>query len=271
MKFDMSRAWNEATALLSVNREVTWAVAGVFFFLPAFAQSIMMPAVQPPVGADQQAMIEYITEVYSSAAPIFLITTLVQLVGSLTLLALLRDDSKPTVGEALKTGAIGLLPYIGVYLIIVVAMTIAFLIAIGIPAALGLAWLAVILMIALVPLLIYGAVKLSLVTPVIAIEKQMNPIYIIQRSWRLTKGNSLRLLLYYFLLVVVYFVLALVVGGIIGVVLALFGEGAVFDIGSGIVAGLIGAAASLVFTAVIAAIHRQLAGPSTGTISQTFG
>lgn len=271
MQFDMSRAWNEATELLRANREVTWTVAGVFFFLPGFAQSLLMPEIRPPAGADQQAMIEYATKLYASIAPIFLVTTLIQLVGSLTLLSLLRDDSKPTVGEALKTGAIGLLPYIGVYLIMTVAMTIAIVLAFAVPAALGLTWLAVVLVVALVPVLIYASVKLSLVTPVIAIERQMNPIAIIQRSWRLTKGNSLRLFLYYFLLVVVYLVLALVVGGIAGLLLALFGQGTAFDIGSGIVSGLVAAAASLVFTAVVAAIHRQLAGPSAGAISQTFG
>ncbi|MBS1239991.1 MAG: hypothetical protein H6R45_697 [Proteobacteria bacterium] len=271
MKFDMSKAWNDATDMLGANREVILALSGVFFFLPGFASSLLMHTVEPPVGADQAALRGYLLELYKDNAPVIVVSAVVQLVGAITLLALLRDDSKPTVGEALRTGLVGLLPYIGVYLLLVIGAFVAVLVLVGIPSALGLTVLAIVLMVLAVPLLVYVGIKLSLVTPVIAIEKLMNPIAIIRRSWALTKGNSLRLLLFYFLLGLVYVVASVVVGAVVGLGLTLLGDGTVFQVGNGILTGLVGAAGTMVFTVVIAAVHRQLAGPSAGNISQTFG
>lgn len=270
MRFDMSRAWSDATDMLKANREVLLILSGVFFFLPGFASSLLIGDSQPPAGADEAAIQAYLLALYKDNAPIILISGLIQLVGSLTLLALLRDDSKPTVGEALKTGAIGLLPYIGVYLILVVGLTLAAMLVIVAPMSAGAPAIAIVFGIAAVPLLIYLLIKLSLIMPAIAIEKLVNPVAIIQRSWRLTKGNSVRLLLYYFLLTLVYLVIALVVSGITTMLLSLVGAGTAFDVGTGIIGGLLGAAGTMVFTVVIAAVHRQLAGPSTGTLNQTF-
>ena len=35
MKFSMSEAWRDATAMMSANREVLLIVAGIFFLLPS--------------------------------------------------------------------------------------------------------------------------------------------------------------------------------------------------------------------------------------------
>lgn len=271
MKFDMSRAWNDAVAMLSVNREVILAVAGVFFFLPTLASTMLIPQVLPPTATDEAALREYLVQIYAANAPVIAVSTLVQLVGTLTLLALLRDDTKPTVGEALKTGLVGMLPYIGMYLLLVVAGFLVGLVLVGIPSALGFPVLGIVLLLLMVPVLCYVGIKLSLVTPVIAIEKMMNPIAIIQRSWALTKGNSLRLFGFYVLLGIVYVVISVIAGLFIGVIVALLGQGTISEIGQGIITGLVGGIGTAVFTVVIAAVHRQLAGPSTGSINQTFG
>ena len=155
--------------------------------------------------------------------------------------------------------------------LVVIALFIVVLVLGAISGALGLPAVAIVLAVLAVPALIYVAIKLSLMSPVIAIEKLMNPVAIIRRSWRLTKGNSLRLLLFYFLLTLVYLVIGIVAGGIIGVAAALLGQGSAYEIVNGISSGLIGAAATMVFTVVLAAIHRQLAGPSPTGLSQTFG
>jgi hypothetical protein len=39
---------------------------------------------------------------------------------------------------------------------------------------------------------------------------------------------------------------------------------------AGAISGVIGALTSIVLTAILAAVHRQLAGPSHGAISETF-
>ena len=48
-KLDMGRAWNEAVALISANRDMVLIVAGVFFLLPNLMLSMLAPgAAQPP-------------------------------------------------------------------------------------------------------------------------------------------------------------------------------------------------------------------------------
>ena len=42
-KFDMSRAWNEALAMLSANRETVLIIAGLFFFLPYLGMMLLLP------------------------------------------------------------------------------------------------------------------------------------------------------------------------------------------------------------------------------------
>ncbi|WEK48140.1 MAG: hypothetical protein P0Y56_07550 [Candidatus Andeanibacterium colombiense] len=271
MQFDMSRAWREATDMLAANREVILALSGVFFFLPAFASSLMMTVSEPPVGGDEAAMSAWFLALYRANAPILVGSALIQLVGIITLLALLRDDRKPTVGQALKTGALGILPYIGSYLLLVAALFLAIVVVAGIPAALGQPGIGLALAVLAVLPMLYVAVKLSLITPVIAIEKLMNPIAILQRSWRLTSGNGLRLFLFYFLLTVVYAVISLVASGVLGVLSVLLGQGSAYEIGMGIGTGLVSAAGTAVFTVVLAAVHRQLAGPSAAGLGRTFG
>ena len=89
-------------------------------------------------------------------------------------------------------------------------------------------------------------------------------------SWTLTKGNSLLLFAFYVMLVIVFFVISVVLSMVFGVVFALLGQGTALLIANGILSGALGAAATMVFTAVLAAVHRQLAGPSAGNISRTF-
>ena len=270
MKFDMGAAWRDAVALIGANREVMAIVAGVFFFLPSLAAVLLVPEMQPPVGADPEQVQAFLMEFYVANAPLFVLLGLVQAVGLLTLLSLLRDDSRPTVGDALKTALKGLLPYIGTQLIVAVGAVLILTVAVAVPAGLGMGPVAGILAVVALPIFLYVLIKLSLVTPVIAIEKQMNPIAILQRSWRLTKGNSVRLFLFYLLLGVVFLVAVLVISIVFGIVFALLGEGTAFMIANGILSGLMGAAGTLIFSAILAATHRQLAGPSSDRLGETF-
>ena len=136
-------------------------------------------------------------------------------------------------------------------------------------AALGVGALAAIAMLVALVGAIYAMVKVSLSAPVIAIEKVFNPIAVLARSWRLTKGNSLRIFGFFVLIMIVYFVLSMVVGMVIMGVLTLLGD-SLGVIVNGVLSGLLGAFATVVFVAVLAAIHRQLAGPSAAAVSETF-
>ena len=115
----------------------------------------------------------------------------------------------------------------------------------------------------------YLLTKFSLGTAVMARERVLNPVAALVRSWKLTKGNSLRIFLFYFLLGLAAVVVSLVVSTVVSLVLALFGTQAML-FGSALISGLTNAVWVLLFLAVQAAIHGQLAGESPASLNDTF-
>lgn len=271
MKLEMNRAWNQATSLIGSNKDVVFVVAGVFFFLPYLALMIAMPEMTASMGADPanaDLMFEQMGAAYASLWWVILLTSLAQAVGMLGLLALLTDHRRPTLGEALKIGALKTLSYIAAYLLVGLAAGLLAVVLIGAGAAAGAA-VAALLALVLVVLLVYAAVKFSLVPAVLVKENVTNPITALARSWKITKGNSLRLFFFYFLLFVVMIVLMMVLTMVAGLVLGLLG-GAALGFGSALVAAAINAVWVTVFLAVISAVHDQLGGTGRAQISETF-
>lgn len=268
MKFDMSQAWRDTVAMIGANREVMLIVAGVFFFLPTIVAVLLIPTMQPPVGASPEETGTFLLEFYSENGLTFFVMGIFQAIGFLSLLSLLRDDNQPTVGDAIRSGAAALLPYIATQVLMAVALALILGVLIGLSTALGA--VGAILMVLAVPALIYVMIKLTLVAPVIAIEKIRNPIAAMKRSWNLTKGNSIRLMGFFMLLILAFLVVMVIISLVFGLIFALLGTGTAFLIANGIFSGVLGAIATMFFVAVLAAVHRQLAGPSTGNLSETF-
>ncbi|GAA0284041.1 hypothetical protein GCM10009127_26850 [Alteraurantiacibacter aestuarii] len=273
MKFDMSKAWSEATSMIGANREVLAIVAGLFFFLPGVILSLTTPDFPPLESVDEAAIARFtgvVQAFYADYWWLVLISFMAQLVGYLSLLALLRDDSHPTVGAAIQTGIKGILPALGTYLLFVIGATLALTLLIGVSAASGIGVLIGLASLIGVVGMIYVSVKFSLAAPVIAIDRVSNPIRVLQRSWQLTKGNSVRIFAFFALIIVAYIVLALVIGMIVGALGALTSGGVLSTVLT-VISSLVGAAVTVLFVAVLAAIHRQLSGPSTSALNQTFG
>ncbi|MEP5937017.1 MAG: hypothetical protein ABJ239_01705 [Erythrobacter sp.] len=271
MKFDMGQAWNSATELLGKNKDVILVVAGMFIFLPNLALSLLIPGLdQPQVNPeDTDAVFEAFREMYQEYWWALLISTLVQTVGTLSLLTLLTDNSRPTVAEAIKLGGKGLLPYVGTQILLGFGVAIVIGLPLGIAVASQIVPLVAIIGLVSVVAVIYILIKTLLITPVIAIERIYNPVAIFKRSWSLTKGNSFRLFAFFALLVIAVSVLFLIVNGILAVVLAAVG-GQVQIIGTAVVSGIFNTIFAIVILAVLAGIHRQLAGPTAEDVSDTF-
>lgn len=273
MKFNMSQAWNEAMAMFSANREVLLVVAGIFFFLPSVLTAMVMPNFQEELLANPTALEAQMAALYASWGWLLLLLSLASIVGNLALLALLRDHARPTVGEALQTGLKGLLPAIGTYILIGMGMVIVFGGLFAVAFAAGDAGsgsvIGLLLAVVCVVLFIYAMVKLSLVSPVIALDKINNPLKVMARSWRLTKGNSFRIFLFYALLFICYAVISMVVG----IPLGLLGLATGSTVGlfiNGVIGGAISAVVTVIFIAILASVHRQLSGPSAASVSETF-
>lgn len=264
MKLDINRAWTDALSLLQANIGVVTIVAGVFFFLPYLAVILLMPEMASgmtfdPNEQDPSAAFDQMIAAYSEIWWVIALVTIVQVIGTLALLAMLRSDDRPTVGEAIGTGAKGLLPYIAATLIVYLGVAIVAGVVLGLAIASQVTALAVIVGLLTIVAMIYVAVKISLITPVIAIDKVYNPLRAVARSWQMTKGNSLRLLAFYALLVLAIGVVSIVISLFVVLVFGLMGD-EIALIGSAIFNAAINAVYVVLMLGVLAAVHRQLAG-----------
>lgn len=274
MKFDMSQAWNDATALLSANSRTVAVIAGVFFFLPYVLLSLLAPqlsensAVAASTG-DPDAMMQAALAVYADIWWLVALLVLLQGVGTLAIYALLSHRERPTVGEAIGFGFRGLLAFVGVMLlqalvlVLALALPMALAAGSGSPVATALIGLMVLVGAA------YLYTKFSLTVAILGIERQSNPVTVLRRSWSLTKGNSLRLWAFYVLLVIAFLVVSVVVSIIAGIVFGLAGaEVALF--GNGLVSGIMNALFVTILLAVIGAAYRQLSGGGAEAMRETF-
>ncbi len=274
IKLDMGKAWNDAVALLSANKDVVLIVAAVFFFLPNAIASLTIPqpteleAMTAAGGQpDMDALVEVLTAYWSSVWWVFALLAVVQAIGMLGLLALLRDSSRPTVGQALSFGVKALLPYIACQLLATLLMVIVVGVLVGIGALIAPAVAALLGLVGMV-FAVYIYVKFSLLSPVIGIEGRFNPISALQRSWQLTKGNSLRLFAFYLMLIVVFMVLSIVASMFLALFSIMGEELGLFA--SAIGGALITMVVTSIMLAVLASVHQQLSGGSGVTARATF-
>ena len=278
MKLDMGKAWSDAVELTMNNLGLLATILGLFYFLPAFAFAILFPEIanaeppQPPPGADPEVVMENMREffinVYAQSWPFLLISTLLQYVGAIAVLALLRPEGNPTVGEALKIGFLGTPTYLATGILTGIAAALV----VGIPLGLGFAIspiLGVLLIIPALIALVYISVKLVLVPAVIGMEGKLNPIEVIKDSWKATKGNSLRIFAFLIVLAIVAGLILLIATTVLTTVFVLMGD-TMAMIGGGFVSSLMGAVFGGLFLVVIGAIYRQLTSGAAPKQVETF-
>lgn len=278
-KLDMGAAWSSATGLIAQNKDTVSAIVGLFFFLPYFAVSLLVPeaAAPPPPeavpgarpDAATQAALEQLTQTYADNWPVLLSVTLIQFVGSLALLALLGNPDSPTVGQALKRGLAAAPSYFAAQVMSALFVAVVLGVPLGlisfIAPGLTVAAAVAVLMVAA----IYLFVKFSLVAPVIAIEGTRNPLRALVRSWQLTKGNSLRIATFILLIFITIGIVTVLVTMVFTLIFALFDAG-IANIGNALVSSLTNTALGVIFVLVLAAVHGQLAGPSPDQLAGTF-
>ena len=283
MKFDGNRAWNDAVRAVAANREVLLVLAGVFFFLPGLIAALFLAEYQAEMAASVAAVmaaprnpaaLQQMMHAYASVAPYIIVLLLVQSLGYMAMLALLTDQRRPTVAQAMTIGARSVPALIGAVVIFFLGYVMASLplglILIGCIAALGPQFGGAIGITIDMVALIVVVTRLALTLPVIVIEGLHRPFAALQRSWRITGGNTLRLLAFFIMLGIAYIVITIALSALLNLLSAAMGTGEAFVLLSGAFSGVIGAITSIVLTAILAAVHRQLAGPSFGAISETF-
>lgn len=197
----------------------------------------------------------------------YLVIYAIQFAQQLALTRLCSDRHRATIGEAITAGFLGVPTMFGAVLLLAIA-------GIGIGLVLAFVFAAVAMgaqsggvMAVLVTLLIVAGVylmaRLCLLNPVVAIDEVKNPITVIARTWQLTAGHALKLVLVFAgVLIAALAVVATALFATIGIP----AQGAMPS-GSGVATFVVlmiafGLTFGLYMVALMVAIHRQLAGTS---------
>lgn len=270
MKLDMGNAWSEATRMISANRELVAIIAGIFVFLPAVVLAVIAPeAAAGPTELNPDDPMAAATAFYAANGGWLFVLAIINAVGSLSLFALFTDR-RPTVGDAITTGVKTLLPYLVAQIVLILVLAVVLGVPVGLAVAAGGPVAGVIVGLLAAIALIYVMIKVTLLAPAMVIGGVLNPISALKESWSATKGNSLRLLLFFFLLGLAVIVVAAVFGLISGLFVAMLGTGAVAAMIGGVLNGLVSAVWAVLIVAVLSATYRQLTGPTAASVSETF-
>ena len=272
-KLDMGQAWEEATALMSRNRDMWPIVAAVFIFLPNAIFAVALPGTTEveaqiaAAGEDVEQMMQALSGFYGEIWWAIVLVGLLQAVGMLAILALWAHRARPTVADALTFGGKALLPLIAAQLLSTLLVVIVVVLLIALGAAISAAVAGLLGLVGTV-LAVYLWVKFSLIAPVVAAEHEFNPIRAMQRSWQVTKGNSLRIFGFFVLLLICAIVISLL-ASMAGSIFAIAGEQVGLFAGA-IVSALVTMALTVVYLAVLLAVYRQLAGANAETVEDVF-
>ena len=191
MKFSYNAIWDYTLALLRAHLPLVAAIAGGFIFLPTLLIGHFFPA--PAGSGDPQSQVNAFFAYYGTTWPWQLLDLIFVMIGTLAVLILLLDRTRPTVGGAI-VGALKILPfYLLATFLVGFALGIA-VIVISLPiSALVLAGAGVVLPVAsLVVFLLFGYVlfgRISVLASIMAVEHSM-PIGALRRALALTRGHG---------------------------------------------------------------------------------
>ena len=271
MKLDINLAWQQASAAVAANREVLAGLAGVFILLPRIAFELFAaPAPQARAGMDFDAMAQALQAYYASVGPWLLAVTLVETTGTLALLTLFSDRARPTVGQAIRRGALCVIPYLAAQLLFVLGLGLVASTALGLAAMSGSKQLTGVVLGTILFWAIYAEVRLVVLAPAIVVDRARGPLAAIGRSWRLSRGNAGRIFGLLLLFLVLMLVAMMAVSGVVGSLGALVGGSNAARLAVAVVVSLVSSGFTVYLVAVIAAIHRQLAGAAATPVDRPF-
>ena len=263
MKLDLNAAWDQAVRLFGANREVMLVLGGVFFFLPYVLFSLLVPVpdfatIAGPSGDNREALAAALNGFFAEYWWALLLLVLAVSAGSIAVMAVIGDPTRPTVGKAMARGGSFLHTSIGMQILSSLATSVVLFVATLLGLLTGSPGIATTFSLFSLPVIIWMSTRWSLGGAAIAIEKIANPLTALRRSWRLTDGNGLRLFAFYLLLFAAFFVVSQVIGLVIRLIVALPGAEVARVVGA-LLSGLVLTAILLMMYAVLASVHRQFA------------
>lgn len=279
-EFSLSKVWDRSIELVMANLRLLAIIAGVFMLIPSLVMYLAVPemaemaTIQPEPGADPEELFEQFGDMYAGLAPYAFVGTLLSIIGYSAMVALM-GGSGITVGEAIVRGAKSIPTFIAVFILFLIVYMIAVFVVFLPLALLGMLGSAgaviggILGFVAAIAVSIFVIARFSVVLPVIILEETLNPITAIMRSWKLTAPKKWAIAGFWALILVVYVILAMIVGGIVGVAAAL-GSGSTSALIMGIFNGVLGVIAAMIFSGIYVALHQGLTGATAESVSETF-
>ncbi|MBV7265027.1 hypothetical protein [Erythrobacter ani] len=275
MNFDMNKVWSRAIELVRDNFQLLVVIAGIFLLLPTLAAYLLIPDLQVFMdpAADPEVISAQLQDKLGPLLGIGIVAMIFQFAGYGAMIALM-GHSRPTVGEALKSGLRVVPSTFGVLAIFLLAYVLAAIVIsvpVGIIASLsGLASLAFLAVLVVLAMVIFLLARMSMSLPVLVLEQTLNPIKAVSRSFRLTGPKKWAIMLFWGVLFGAYMVVAVLLTSIFGLIAALAGDSTVAMLILGFTNGLLGMGIGMLVSGLAVAMHGQLAGPSEAELKSTF-
>ncbi len=236
MTFSYDRAWNDATAMLRAHGELLAILTGLFLMVPDFTRNLFLP--MPPIVSFDDAGLAPIEAYFLNNSGWLFLLNLPVLLGTATILNLLLDGTRPTVGQSLVTSFV-MLPSVFVLNLLTQFAIFGGLLLFVVPG-------------------LYLIGRLSVASAWQMANRNMNPVAALSASLRMTRGNGWMICGIIILFAVVAAIMARGVGAVIGILLSFvipaMSLGAVAAFLSGILSSMIVLGTLL----LAAAIYRQL-------------
>lgn len=240
IRLDLARIWADAVAMARANIDALSAIAGMFMLLPGVLSSWILPE---PARPDPKARLGDIltanSDYMAAHWPIIVLSGLLVAFGSLAILALLVHPTRPTVADALRLGLVAL-PFYMLASMLQAAAVIAGCFLFLLPG-------------------IYLAARFLCIASVAVAEGRHGPIAIMARSFQLTRGNGLRLLLLLAVMLIVGVIVSTVARSVVGIAGALLLPADLARFANILMGSLIETAFALAVTIVGAAVYRRTA------------
>ncbi len=257
MKFDMNRAWNEAVRLLRSNPELLILLAGLFIFVPTLAVYLIEPeAMQLPADLDQDNPVPQLNAYFAKVGIYLIVLQVAQYAGLLTMVALFARR-RPTVGDAIKTGLMALIPLLILQILLTFALTLASALIFALLSLAGNAAIALGVAL-LIGVALYLAGRLFPVIGAIIFEKRYNPVKALSASFRMTRGHGGKLVAFLVLLSIAGLIISTVAGLPIALITALISNAEVALFIDAAFAALVGSILTAIVAALIVSVYRQL-------------
>ncbi len=243
MRLNLAATWNDAVAMIRRDRDVLSAVAGMFLLLPMIVSGWLLPDPQPlPEGATIADLLAAQVAFFGANAPVILISGLIATFGSLTMLVLLVHPSRPVVSDAMRLG-LRLLPLYLLANLLQSLVVFAGLILFILPG-------------------IYLIARLICIAPVLAAEEERRPVALIMRSWEITRGSGLRILLMLGIILLVATIVSSALGAVVGIIAQLALPADIARLVTIVAGAVVEAGLAVTIMALSAAVYRGAPRPS---------